>query len=63
MTIEEAFNKHLPPTVADAAILNSSMATLTDQCEGIKDALSGAFKWHETPQGFQFWAEIQETAE
>ena len=61
MTIRETFLKYLPKDVANAAIQNSCEEVLADECETIKDALTGGFDWHGSPEGHEFWAELKET--
>lgn len=57
MTIKEALNQ-LPDGPRQAALENAHPDTLHDECDGMADALSGAFRWGESPQGASYWEVI-----
>lgn len=48
----------LPPAIAELALKNTE--TGDEIAYSVSDALSTAFIWRETPQGFGFWNDVHE---
>jgi len=64
-TIKEWFEDELPADIAEMAICNAEIYNcgtyvLDTQEATLKNALSSAFLWQETPQGHAFWQEVHD---
>jgi hypothetical protein len=59
-TIKEWF-EDLPKEVREKAIANTNDNLLGSRVENLKKALSGAFQWHLSPEGQNYWINIIES--
>lgn len=57
-TVEEWLEETLPEGLFKLAISNSTEETLKFETTNFSQALSAAFMWNKTPQGFTYWRKI-----
>jgi len=50
----------LPTEIKERAYANTEEGMLNLEIENVIAAIAGGFSWKETPEGFEYWADIHE---
>lgn len=50
----------LPTEIRERALANTNYGMLNIDNVNIIEAIAGGFSWKETPEGFEYWADIHE---